>query len=151
MRRRFFVYHKGSFGEPFRELMGDGVSDISQVKNADAPRCVACVMGQFNSYQCLSPGKEQDENGLWWCNRHSPSADKKYYERESAKDKKRQELLDQSRVADKIKRDNITRKENFHNVMLEALRKIASGHNDPRTLAKDLLDEYETNNPSEDS
>lgn len=87
----------------------------------------SCGVGFF---QCDKPGKVQtaDDDNMWWCGIHSPSAVEARRERRDREYRERQDREEQARL-ERIKRDP----------KVIALLKIALGDNDSQTTAKEAL------------
>lgn len=98
--------------------------------------CVAMIFGeQSHTTQCWSAGKVQDAGGNWWCNIHSPEGDAK---RQAAKDERdRQERMKWAARA--ARHEEAAAQRALADRALEAIRQIAAGHNDPRSLAEEVL------------
>lgn len=105
-------------------------------KNHGKPQCRASIYeGRTGSHQCSRPGIVQDAGGLWWCGQHSPQAvsDRRAEERAkweaegAARKAQMAEIARRRRLADNAERYET------------ALRLIADGHNDPRSLAIETL------------
>ncbi len=142
VRRRFTKYVQGSTWRnpsPLYLTMGAGKDAIQlkhyNVKNPDAPRCCCDITDHFTSTQCMSPGKEQDENGDWWCGRHSPSKEAADDVKRKAKDAERHAQWERERAARKAKEDAVLLLPKYE----AALQAIAAGHNNAIGLAREVL------------
>lgn len=100
-------------------------------KGVLAIRCNARIFAMWSSGVCENTAKhDPDKNGnLTKCGRHCAEAVAKKKAKQAAEDERRSRQWD-ARAA-------------LHKAELEierSLRKIAEGHNDPRSLAKEVLD-----------
>lgn len=85
--------------------------------------------------RCGAWGKVQLADGSWWCKTHCPAA---VATRKAARDEReRQQRLKYD--ADAQKRRELTIRNTQHPVLLDALKTIARGHNDPCNLAREVL------------
>jgi hypothetical protein len=105
-------------------------------KQHGKPQCRASVYeGLGGSHQCTRVGTVQDAGGYWWCGTHSPEGDAsrrakleaKWAADRAARDAKWDRIAHQQRLAANAERYEA------------ALRQIADGHNDPRSLAIEVL------------
>lgn len=89
-------------------------------------------------YQCDKPGKTRLADGSTWCGIHSPEGVAK---RDQRSKNRRQQAYQKLQA-----RSERWRKESVQNIVfpafLEALRQIAEGYNDPRTLAREALSKW---------
>lgn len=121
--------------------IGDRVNEIIKAKNTkknwNAPRCVQCVnkdpSASFAFYgQCEAVGKSF-EDGHWWCGKH-----------DNAAIAKREAKQEERAKADKAKwaaRHRLNTAAHIAPALIKALEEIRDGHNDPRTLAAEVLAE----------
>lgn len=94
------------------------------------PRCCASVHQThgWGFAQCARIGKFKDNGGLWWCAQHEP---------ENAAKRKAETAARQDAAYKKSQREW---RYGSRGIMLRnALREIANGHNDPRSLAVEVL------------
>lgn len=96
-------------------------------------RCMAAVHNDFGVgfHQCHNPGKHQ-WNGHLWCGTHLPT---RVAKRRAARDAERRAMF----AARQARSDLRQKHEDLKEAALDALRKIAAGHNDPRGLALEVL------------
>jgi hypothetical protein len=105
----------------------------------DLERCCETLHGRFNpgGYQCTRKRGHGPDGA--YCKQHDPEAAKTRREKADA--------------AYKVKH-YAEMKKWFGPSFLEALRKIAAGHNDPRTLATEIVEDFDARyrpaNQSED-
>lgn len=138
-----WVYKKSSGrlnSAPYYATIGEGLNQ-HQIENKmyrgklTDPRCAQCVPDRSTNWpiyqQCEKVGKVQTEDGYWWCNSHSPEA--------CAKRKAKRAESDAKWLADFQAR---VRGPAQMAAMRKALEEIRDGHNDPRTLAKEVLDKF---------
>ena len=83
---------------------------------------------EWHDHQCQKAGKVQDANGIWWCGQHDPEAVKR-------REEKRSEKFEAEWKANNRKWALQFAAPKFR----DALRLIANGHNDPRSLAVQVL------------
>jgi hypothetical protein len=96
------------------------------------PRCRARVhTGRVGFNQCGNRGKVQGEGGFWWCATHDPAAEAKRAAAASAKHEAEQAASRRRWALQAGARE-----------FLDALRAIRAGHNDPRTLATEVLAKF---------
>ncbi len=113
----FHVYRRAIFNTP-----------------ADKRWCVASVWdGRAGSHQCGRKPKHQ-YGGHGWCTQHYPPNVQAKHEARTAKwhaeSNARTEMYARINAEKKLK-----------DAALEAIKKIAAGHNDPRGLAQEVLDD----------
>lgn len=141
-RRRFTKYVQGTKWRnpsPLYLTMGEGKDAFQlkhfKVKNPDAPRCCCDVTDRFTSTQCYAPGKEQDENGDWWCGRHSPTKEAADDAKRRARDAEAAAKWDAARAERKAKDEAVELMPKYK----AALEAIAAGHNNAIGLAREVL------------
>lgn len=103
------------------------------------PACRASVHGggrHVTFHQCCQPGKIQDAGGFWWCGTHSPEAEQRRRDKARAKWAATQAGWDARDKADADRRSKLANADRYE----AALRQIAGGHNDPRSLALAALE-----------
>ena len=101
--------------------------------NADGkPRCRHAVHETFGVgfHQCTKAGHEQtaDPDRMWWCKIHGPTG----RDAREAKREAKWRAEEDAHAAAELRRTNT-------NPYVRALREIAAGHNDPRSLAVEVL------------
>ena len=96
-------------------------------------RCAGRVWhdGSFYSSACMNNGKHE-HGGKWWCKVHHPPTVK-------VKREERERKWDEKHQAEQAQREREQALRNMKNAALDACRKIAAGHNDPRALAQEVL------------
>lgn len=105
------------------------------------PRCACKTWGHMTYTQCDSVGKVKLADGSTWCGTHAPAAVAARKARAQARSAARQAKWDARRASDAERQ----KRERAFPEFLEALRKIAAGHNDPCALAREVLgDDLET-------
>ena len=108
-------------------------------KDAGKWRCRARVRGHMEPVQCGKVGKVQDEDGLWWCGVHSPVAVERRHVAHTAKVQGWENKWAADRAVLAANRAARERHAAELVVFRGTLRQIAEGHNDPRTLAMEIL------------
>lgn len=104
--------------------------NASLADNQGRPRCRASVHRSdgWGFAQCGKVGKHQDAAGIWWCSTHEPERRKVREAETVARQKAAYERDSQSfwygHLGVKYR---------------DALRQIAAGHNDPCSLAREVL------------
>lgn len=97
--------------------------------------CSATVMSdRFYLSQCTRAGKVERE-GKWYCRQHDPVA----VAERRAKAQAKWEAEWAAKTAGWKETERLRR---LSATALEALKAIAAGHNDPRTLAQEVLAEH---------
>jgi hypothetical protein len=94
-----------------------------------------------STHQCERKGK-YEEGGYLWCGTHKPSI---VAERKAAREAKWRAEWDAKDA--ESRRQEAERK--LKDAALDAIRKIAAGHNDPRGLAQEILAEHSCPTPPE--
>jgi hypothetical protein len=120
------------------------------VRTSREGRCCAYIYsplgnGHSVSGRCSNKAKHE-QNGFLFCGTHHPPMvaernAKRYAER------KRQREIEQARWAARAQAENADRQ--LKDAAVDALRKIAAGHNDPRGLAREILAEHSSPTPPE--
>lgn len=97
--------------------------------------------------RCSLSARTQLADGTWWCHVHEPAAVKKRGDKQAEA-----WAAEQARIAASIKRDRERRRqvEAFPR-LLDALRQIERGHNDPRALAREVLADWPEEQRSDDA
>lgn len=97
--------------------------------------------------RCSVPARTQLADGTWWCHVHEPAGVEK---REAAARAARD--ADHARLRARIDADQERRRraEAFPR-LLETLRQIERGHNDPRALAREVLKDWPEEQRSDDA
>lgn len=116
--------------EPLDWQKGVGYRASLTLPRGDKPQCRAAVYRsrEWGSGQCTKPGKHQGADGIWWCDLHEP-------EREA-----RREAETRARQDAAYHKDRLQNTYGWTGRKLrDALREIANGHNDPRSLAIEVL------------
>lgn len=90
---------------------------------------------RWGASRCGVPAKTQLADGSWWCHVHEPAAYAKRKATQQAKWAASQAVYDARMAADKKRRAELA----AYPLLVEALRQIANGHNDPRSLAVEIL------------
>lgn len=119
--------HYGMMTAPLENEVGFG-------SKKGEPRCHAEVYcGTYRRFsQCQSSASVIEENGNQWCGNHSPAAEKRRAD-------KRQAATDARNA--KWSRYEIQNQTSIR--VIAALREIEAGHNDPRALAREVLEAYD--------
>jgi hypothetical protein len=106
-------------------------------KQYGKPRCCQAMRGNFGSLkQCPNVGKSTDEAGYSWCGHHT----KESFEKKAAAKKERNRKWHADFDA---KWNRSKRIQAANTALLQAMREIAAGHNDARSLATDVMKEYD--------
>lgn len=118
-------------------------------KNKGGPLCRASVHDGYGVgfHQCTQPGKVQDDGGFWWCRIHSPEAVAK--RKAEAQERRHQHML-RWQAADR-RAEERARRERAYPDLEVALKAIAAGHNDPRSLAAEVLAKHAPKTESPDA
>ncbi len=107
------------------------------------PQCwcgTTSYSGSWPSYsQCSNVGKTKLADGSTWCGSHTPDAFKRRAAAQAERDRASREKWDAKHRAWK---ENQRRDQSFPG-LLDALRQIEAGHNDPRALAREVLAKYD--------
>ena len=119
--------------------------DIFTGQNLDQPRlkdnkgrwlCRSAIHRRdgWGFTQCAKLGKHQDADGIWWCETHEPE---RAAQRAAATDARQRAAWE--------KQHKTWRYGHQGERLRDALRQIANGHNDPRSLALEVLGDMLTN------
>lgn len=96
-------------------------------------KCCASVFGKWSSHNCENKAKMEHE-GKWYCGIHDPV-------RKAEKDRAWREKFDREWGESQEKYRKEAQREKFLLKCEEAIVSISQGHNDPRTLALEVLSE----------
>lgn len=102
------------------------------------PRCACKVWGSFDHDQCTNVGKVAIADGTTWCGTHAPAAVDKRAAKADERSRKWEDDFNRRMDANK----EAQRMAAAFPRLLEALRAIEAGDNDPRATARAALGEY---------
>jgi hypothetical protein len=97
------------------------------IKNPDPKRCYEAVWGDFRHHQCHRRGIIEAE-GKRWCKQHSPEAVRARNEKRKAESEVKM-----------AKWNYYSRLEVWQKSAPNIIKRIAEGHNDPRSLAQEYM------------